>query len=160
MFKVCINYRWNAFESSNISLKCSKPPRFMTHPIILNVETADLMHCCVPLKKSEDPKGWTIGLYLPFGSLNFMLHCIKFPELIYFMTNFLRNYSCMSRMFHRLSSTINVWPTANDHSLQLWRFSSYNLILLNFEWCLPCKTGMWILFASFILVWFIFNVSA
>lgn len=54
MFKVCINYRWNAFESSNISLKCSKPPRFMTHPIILNVKTADLMHCCVPLKKSED----------------------------------------------------------------------------------------------------------
>lgn len=78
------------------------------------------------------------------------------------MTNFLRNYSCMSRMFHRLSSTINVWPTANDHSLQLWRFSSYHLILLNFEWCLPCKTGMWILFASFILVlyWFIFNVRA
>lgn len=80
MFKVCINYRWNAFESSNISLKCSKPPRFMTHPIILNVETADLMHCCVPLKKSEDPKGWTIGPYLPFGSLNFMLHCINFQS--------------------------------------------------------------------------------
>lgn len=44
----------------------------MTHPIILNVETADLMYCCVPLKKSEDPKGLTIGPYLPFGSLNFM----------------------------------------------------------------------------------------
>lgn len=54
----------------------------MTHPIILNGETAALMHCCVPLKKSEDPKGWTIGQYLPFGSLNFMLHCIKFPELV------------------------------------------------------------------------------
>lgn len=54
----------------------------MIYLIILNVEIVDLMYCCVLLKKLEDFKGWIIGFYLFFGSLNFMLYCIKFLEFI------------------------------------------------------------------------------